>query len=78
MVRQLAAAGLRLNCLTPLVISTGHSSDTGVGLDALLELLVDLNNGIADLVDLIALPPNRKQHLAAPAPPAPAAMFSRA
>jgi hypothetical protein len=31
-------------------------SNAGIRLDALLELVIDLNHGVADLIDLVALP----------------------
>lgn len=40
----------------------------GIRLDALLERLVDRDHSVADLVDLVALPGDRQQHLAALAP----------
>jgi hypothetical protein len=55
-------------------LTGGHPGHTDIRLDALLKALEDLKHGIADLLDLIALPRNREQHLP---PPAPAAMFRR-
>lgn len=48
-----------------------HACHAGIGLAAQLKLLVDLNHRIADLVDRIALPGNREEHLPAPAPTCP-------
>jgi hypothetical protein len=59
-----------------------HPGNAGIGLNALLELVVDPNHSVADLVNLIALPGDRQgigsstlQRLPLPAP---AAMFRRA
>ncbi|KMM16273.1 hypothetical protein SYNGFB01_12165 [Synechococcus sp. GFB01] len=64
--------------ISALRLRTGHPGNAGIRLDALLELVVDLNHGVADLVNLVALPVDRQQHLAALAPTVPAAMFRRA
>jgi hypothetical protein len=45
----------------------GHTGHTGLWLNALLKALEDLNHGVADLIDLIALPRNREQNLSPPA-----------
>jgi hypothetical protein len=65
-----------------LLLGTVHPGNAGIGLNALLELVVDLNHSVADLVNLIALPGNRQgigsstwRRLPLPAP---AAMFRRA
>lgn len=51
------------------VIHAWHPRHTDIWLNALLEVLVDLDQGIADLVQLIALPWNGQQHLPSPAAP---------
>jgi hypothetical protein len=57
--------------IAPLLLKSGHSSDTSIRFDALLKLLVDLNYGISNLVDVIALPWSWQQDLTAPAPASP-------
>ena len=54
-----------------MLLSTVHPGNAGIGLNALLELVVGLNHSVADLVNLIALPGDRQQHLAAFAPTRP-------
>jgi hypothetical protein len=44
-----------------LLLRTGHPGNAGIRLDALLELVVDLNHGVADLIDLVALPGDRQE-----------------
>jgi hypothetical protein len=72
------AACTDLPFCSPRSIRTGHAGHAGIGLDALLELVIDLNHRIADPVDLIPFPRNGQEHLPAPARAAPAAMFNRA
>jgi hypothetical protein len=55
----------------PVRSGRGMRATQAIGLDALLELLVDLNHRIADVVDLVALPRNGKKYLPAPAPSSP-------
>jgi hypothetical protein len=54
---------LSVHCLPigALLLRRGHQSNAGTGLDALLELVVDLNHGVADLVNLVTLPGDRQQ-----------------
>jgi len=47
-----------------LLLRRGHPSNAGTGLDTLLELVVDLNHGVPDLIDLVALPGDRQKYLA--------------
>ena len=54
--------------ISALLLRTGHPSNAGIGLDPLLELVVDLNHSVSDLVNLVALPGDWQQHLAALAP----------
>ncbi len=48
-------------------LTGGHPGHTDIQLDTLLKALEDIKHGIADLLDLIALPRNREQHLSPPA-----------
>jgi hypothetical protein len=61
-------ARTRLSLCSPQSIRTRHACHAGIGLDALLKLLADLNHRVADLVNLIALLRNGQKHLPAPAP----------
>ncbi len=65
--RQQVGASIHSTHISAVLINTEHSRNTSVVLDALLEYSVDLNHGIADLIDLIALPRNRHQNLSPPA-----------
>ena len=65
-LRTAACSGLPL--CSPRSSRSRHACHAGIGLDALLKLLVDLNHRIADMSNLIALPRNGQEHLPAPAP----------
>jgi hypothetical protein len=65
--RQQVGSIIHSTQISAVLISAEHSRDTGIRLNPLLELLVDLNHGIADLVDVIALPRDWQQDLSTPA-----------
>jgi hypothetical protein len=71
------AACTDLHFCPPCSIRSRHACHAGIRLDALLKLLVDPNHGVADLVNLVALPGDRQKHLAAFAPTCPGSNVQR-